>query len=349
MPRSKLTRTDWLLRGGAVLAAALAALAVLYLMGAAPLDAVSLIWSGAFGSWSRLAYVLTAWAPLLLCSAGLLLTFSAGLWNIGIEGQIVLGAVSATGVLRLAEGRVPPAVALAAAALAGLLGGALWALAAGALRLLGNINEIFSGLALNFIASSLTVYLVLGPWKRPGIGSTSGTKPFPPELWLPAPRGLPVSPIELAVALAAIIAVALALRGTFFGLRLKAIGKNLRAAYLRGVSTARHMLAAFALCGGLAGLAGWILVTGSSARHNLFPLISSGYGFLAILVVLLANFHAWLTVPISLFFAAISMGSLQLASQRQLDSSLGGVLQGLLVLAILLAHGLRGRMTERRE
>lgn len=339
------TLRDWLLRLAGLLAALALSSLVLLVIGASPLDALGLVWDGAFGSTSRLAYVLTAWAPVLLCSAGLLFTFAAGMWNIGIEGQVVMGAVFATAALRPLQGTFPPAVALVLAALAGIVGGALWALLAGALRLYGNVSEIFGGLGLNFIAGSLTVYLVLGPWKRPGIGSTSGTVPFPPDLWLPAFRGLNVSPIEVLLGLVAIALVATALRGTHFGLRLKAVGKNLRSAFLLGVPTGRHMLLAFSLCGALAGLAGWVLVVGTSARHNLFPLISSGYGFLAILVVLLANLSAVWSVPISFFFAAISMGSLQLAMQRQLDSSLGGVIQGLLVLAVLLTQGIRARLT----
>ena len=138
------------------------------------------------------------------------------------------------------------------------------------------------------------------------------------------------------------------LAGTYFGLRLKAIGKNLRSAYLAGVPTDRYLLLAFALCGALAGLAGWVLICGASARHNLFPLISSGYGFLAILVVLLANLSAVWSVPISFFFAAIAMGSLQLSLQRQLDSSLGGVIQDLLVLSILITQGLQARLAQKK-
>jgi len=336
-------------------ALALSAL-ILLAIGASPLDAFGLIINGAFGSSARLAYVLTAWAPVLLCAAGLLITFAAGLWNIGIEGQVVLGAIFATGVLRWLQPSgstelaqvLPPALTLIGAALGAALGGALWAVLTGLLKRYGNVNEIFGGLGLNFIAGSLTVYLVLGPWKRAGIGSTSGTEPFPPSLWLPAFRGFQVSPVEILLALAAIAVVGVALRGTYFGLRLKAIGKNVRAAYTLGVSTDRHMLLAFAICGALAGLAGWVLIVGTSARHNLFPLISGGYGFLAILVVLLANLSAAWCVPISVFFAAIAMGSLQLALQRQLDSSLGGVIQGLLVLSVLITQGLQGRLLRRK-
>jgi simple sugar transport system permease protein len=340
--------TDWLLRVAGILAVLGLCALLLLLMGASPLDVFDLILTGAFASPSKLAYVMTAWVPVLLCSAGLLLTFAAGLWNIGIEGQIVMGAVFATGVMQATQNSLPPPAVLVLAVLSAMVGGGLWALLAGVLKLYGQVNEIFGGLGLNFIASSLTVYLVLGPWKRPGIGSTSGTQPFPPSLWLPAFKGFNISPIEISMGLVAITLVFLALRGTYFGLCLKAIGKNLRSAFLAGIPTNSYLLLAFALCGALAGLAGWVLVVGTSARHNLFPLISSGYGFLAILVVLLANLSATWSVPISFFFAIISMGSLQLALQRQLDSSLGSVIQGLLVLSLLITHGLRSRLMGRR-
>jgi len=340
--------TEWVLRCLAVLVAFVLSAMLLLVAGASPLDAFALIFSGAFGSSAKLAYVMTAWAPVLLCSAGLLVTFAAGLWNIGIEGQVVMGAVFATGVMQALQNSLPPAFVLLLAALAGFFGGALWGMFAGGLKLYGNVNEIFGGLGLNFIAGSLTVYLVLGPWKRPGIGSTSGTEPFPPSLWLPAFKGFHVSPIEVLMGLIAIVLIALVLRGTYVGLQLKAIGKNQRSAFLMGIPMSQRMLFAFALCGGLAGLAGWVLVAGTSARHNLFPLISSGYGFLAILVVLLANLSALWSVPISFFFAAIVMGSLQLALQRQLDSSLGGVIQGMLVLSILMTQGIKSRLLRQK-
>ena len=342
--RSGARATEWLLQCSAILVALGISALVLLIVGASPFDAFALIFSGSFGSSAKLAYVLTAWVPLLLCSAGLLVTFAAGLWNIGIEGQIVMGAVFATGVIQAFQNSLPPAVLLPIAALASFFGGSLWGMFAGGLKLYGNVNEIFGGLGLNFIAGSLTVYLVLGPWKRPGIGSTSGTEPFPSSMWLPAFNGFHVSPFEVLIGLIAIVMIAVVLRGTYFGLQLKAIGKNQRSAFLMGIPIGRRMLLAFALCGGLAGLAGWVLVVGTSARHNLFPLISSGYGFLAILVVLLANLSAWWSIPISFFFAAVSMGSLQLALQRQLDSSLGGVIQGMLVLSILMTKGLKSSL-----
>ncbi|HLW46407.1 MAG TPA: ABC transporter permease [bacterium] len=318
---------------------------ILDLLGASPLRAYGLIAVGAVGTPQRATFVLAAWAPLLLASAGLLVTFTAGLWNIGIEGQIVFGAVFATGTLRAMEHAAPPWLALGSAAAAAALGGGLWALLAGTLRAYGRVNEIFGGLGLNFIAGSLTVYLVLGPWARPGIASTSGTVPFAPALWLPAASVPPVAvPAEVFLGLAAVVAVGAALRGTYFGLHLVAMGRSLRAAHLRGIPTTREMLRAFALCGALAGLAGFALVAGAYSRHQLFPLISGGNGYLAILVVLLAGGSPLACALLSAAFAAISMGSLQLPLAMQLDSAMGGVIQGLLVLFMILLRGVQARM-----
>jgi general nucleoside transport system permease protein len=321
---------------------------VLAMLGASPLRAYALIVAGALGTPERITFVLAAWAPLLLAAAGLLVTFAAGLWNIGIEGQIVFGAVFATGLLRALEHGGPSWLALILAGAAAMLGGAAWALLAGALRVYGGVNEIFGGLGLNFVAGSLTVYLVLGPWARPGIASTSGTVPFGPALWLPAVGVPPVAvPVEIFLALAAVGAVAAALRGTYFGLDLTAMGRSLRAAHLRGVATTREMLRAFALCGTMAGLAGFALVAGAYSRHQLFPLISGGNGYLAILVVLLAGRSALACALLSAAFAGISMGSLQLPLAMQLDSSMGGVIQALLVLCMILLRGLQARMPAR--
>ncbi len=112
----------------------------------------------------------------------------------------------------------------------------------------------------------------------------SGTDTFPPEAWLPRLGSLPVHPIVVILAVCAILAVYVALRGTLWGLRLKAIGNNQRSAFLLGIPTRRYILGAFLICGALAGLAGSIQAIG--VRQRLIPNISGGYGFLALLVVL---------------------------------------------------------------
>jgi general nucleoside transport system permease protein len=331
---------------GAILMALLFTTVILLMAGAPPLQAYQEILVGAFGTVRKFSDVLAAWVPLLLVTAGLLVTFAAGLWNIGIEGQITMGAIFTTGMMRiLQDSGLPPAVIIIASILAGMFGGAVWAALAGALKTFGGVNEIFGGLGLNFVATALTIWLIFGPWKRPGIGSMSGTQLFPTELWLPTFTNFRLSPWALLLALASIVLIYFLLQGTYFGLKLKAVGKNIRSAFVMGVPTWQYMMLAFVVCGGMAGIAGAVQVT--AVYHRLIPSISSGYGFLGLLVAMLVNFRALWAAPVALFFAALNIGSIQLPIALRLDSSLSGVLQGVLVLFVLMADGARRRMLKK--
>ena len=168
--RPRVALSGAALRLGAVLLALLFTTGVLLVADAPPLEAYRQIVVGSLGSVKKITDVLVAWVPLVLATSGLLVTFAAGLWNIGIEGQITLGAIFATGALRLTlESGLPPALAIGIAVLAGILGGAIWALLAGLLKAYGGVNEIFGGLGLNFVAVALNVWLIFGPWGRPGV------------------------------------------------------------------------------------------------------------------------------------------------------------------------------------
>jgi general nucleoside transport system permease protein len=319
-----------------VVALAFAALLVA-LVGENPVEAFRLILKGSLGSPDKISDTVMVWVPLTLAAAGLVVTFAAGLWNIGVEGQIVLGAIGASLVAR--EVSAPTYVLVPLTLITGVAFGALWALLAGILKTKGKVNEIFGGLGLDFVATGLTLYLIIGPWARTGIASTSGTEPFPREAWLPAVGTTRFSPLAVILTVLALLGVWLLLRGTRYGLRLKAVGRNIRSSHLLGIPTNRYMLGAFAICGGLAGLAGAIQATGF--HHKLVPSVSGGYGFLGILVVLLAGFHAARIAPISAFFAIVAVGSITLTLQLDVDSSLGSVLVGILVLFALIATGLR--------
>ena len=314
--------------------ALLVGIALLLLAGAPPFEALWLLVEGSFGSASKISATLLAWSPLLLASAGLVITFAAGLWNIGVEGQIIVGAIAATWVARSLPG--PVWVILPATIIAGAIGGLLWALIAGVLKTYGGVHEIFGGLGLDFVAAGIVVYLVLGPWKRTGVASTSGTDIFREQAWMPEFEAFGTSwpVIPVALGLASVFGVWLLLRGTRFGLRLKAVGRNPESSFLLGIPTNRYILGAFAIGGALAGIAGTVQVT--TFHHKLVPSISGGYGFLAILVVLLASFSAVWVAPIALFFVAISVGSTQLDLRLGLDSAYGGVLQGIIVLFVMI-------------
>lgn len=326
-----------------LIALAFAGLLVM-LVGEDPLQAFEFILQGSLGSPDKLSDTIMVWVPLTLAAAGLVVTFSAGLWNIGVEGQIVLGAIGASLVARSLD--APTVVVIPLALAAGVAFGVLWALFAGVLKTRAKVNEIFGGLGLDFVATGLTLYLIIGPWARPGIASTSGTEPFPRAAWLPALGDSRFSPLAVILAVTAIIGVWLLLRGTRVGLKLKAVGGNAQSARLLGIPTDRFILGAFAVCGALAGLAGAIQATGF--HHKLVPSISGGYGFLGILVVLLAGFRAAYVAPIAAFFAIVSVGSIALTLRLDVNSALGSVLTGVLVLFALLASGLRSYRGRRR-
>ncbi|MEJ2170414.1 MAG: hypothetical protein P8X90_33365 [Desulfobacterales bacterium] len=285
---------------------------VLLIAGAPPFAAYYYIFKGSLGSWIKFSHVLKAWIPLTLCGCGLLFTFRIGLWNIGVEG--------------------------------GLAGGAVWALLAGLLKTRGGVNEIFAGLGLNFVAQGIILWLIFGPWRRPGVASMSGTETFPMKLWMPMLESLRLSPVALLTVMLALVLTGLLLRYARVGLNLKAIGGNPDAAYLFGLKPGRFMLLAMIFAGGFAGLAGSLQVSG--LYHRLIPAISSNYGYLSLLVVMLSNYNIWLVPPLAFFFACLNVGSIQLPMVLQLDSSLSGVIQGALVLTTLGVHAWRRRWAE---
>ncbi len=318
---------------------------ILQIAGASPLDACYHIFKGSLGSWTKFAHVTAAWIPLTLCSCGLLYTFRIALWNIGVEGQMMMGAIFATAMLRIGVGSNIPGLFLGLSCAAGMIGGSLWAMLAGVLKTKGGVNEIFAGLGLNFVAQGMILWLIFGPWKRPGIASMSGTELFPAELWLPSFSGLRISPVGTGLTLAVIFVTALMLHHTRIGLNLKAVGANPHAAYLFGLRPGRYMLFAMMCAGGTAGLAGTVQVT--DVYHRLLPSISSNYGYLALLVVMLSNYRISAVPAVAFFFACLNVGSIQLPMVLCLDSSLSGVIQGTLVLATLGVQAWRKLRSEK--
>jgi len=340
---SLLVQTGWFL---AALALALLLTVIVCLpLGAPPLETIYVLFKGGLGSLSKVGRVLAGWVPLTLCAVGLLIPFTARLWNIGVEGQVIMGAIFCTAALRPFDdgGALHIGLALGAS----MVGGALWALLSGLLRVFGRVHEIFSGLGLNFVALGVTLWLIFGPWKRPGVASMSGTEPLDTSLWLPRLGTLSVSWVGLALAFAAILAVYVLLHRSRWGLKMRAVGENPKAATLFALGPRRRLLQAFMLCGALAGLAGATQVLG--VYHRLLPAISSSYGYTALMVGMMASFRLPLVPFICLFFAVLNVGSIQLPLQMGLDSSLSGVIQGVMVLSLFIIQGLRLWLGQRKE
>ncbi len=270
--------------------------------------------------------------PLLLIALGLAVCFRSNVWNIGAEGQYVLGAIAASGVALLAEpdsGRwiVVPIM------LAGMLGGMFWGGITAWLRDRFNANEILVSLMLVYVALQLLSYLVSGPWKDPNGYNFPQSKTF--DLVTRIPRFVEGSRISIGVlfALLGVVAVWVLLFRTRAGFAQQVGGLAPAAARYAGFSSRRALWLALLVSGGLAGLAGALEVAGPIGQ--LTPYVPAGYGFAAIIVAFVGRLH-----PVGMVFSAILMSMFyiggELAQSRLgLPKSLTGVFQGLLLFTLL--------------
>lgn len=324
---------------------------ILQWQGADPKTAWTYLYEGTLENAVNRADLVAYWMPLAITSFGLVLTFTAGLWNIGVEGQIIMGAIGATWAVRtFADNDLGRTPMLIICFLSAAVAAALWAVITAILKTRGGVNEIFGGVAMNFIAQTFNMYLISngGPWQPHGSRATE-TARFPENAQLTSLENYRrLSPTTVYITIVALIVVLLIMYVLRWGLQLRAMGKNQKSAFLLGVRTERNIWLAMAFCGSFAGLAGAFRVLAPDVT-KLTATPSGGIGFLAILVVLLAGSSAILTPFVSFAFAVLSKGGQSIESgflwehDISLDRSLVRVLQSATVLMVVLAFGIRNR------
>lgn len=271
--------------------------------------------------------------PLVLCALGLAVGFRGNVWNIGAEGQFILGAITA-GTLALSVGDRPTSWLLPAMAVAGALGGMAWAGIPALLRTRFNANEILVSLMLTYVAALLLGYLVHGPLRDPHGFNFPESALFGPSAMLPALVEGTRLHIGALVALAAVVAVWVLLMRSFVGFQIKVIGLAPRAGGYAGYSQSRVVWIGLMCGGGLAGLAGMIEVSGPIGQLN--PHIAVGYGFTAIIVAFLGRLHPVGILLAGLFMALTYLGGDSLQIDMGVPRAVTGVFQGM-VLFFLLA------------
>jgi general nucleoside transport system permease protein len=333
----------WLVGCGALLAG-LAALALgLELAGYDAGPALGALWSGAFGSWYAItSATLVRAAPLIVIGLGLALSFRAGAFNIGAEGQFYAGAIAATW-LGLHAGSLPWPVAVGVVLSGAFLAGALWVAVPVLLRLRYGVLEVISTLLLNFVAEAVTSLMVQGPLQESqGIYPQSDAIAESARLPL-----LPGTRLHAGILLALGGAVVLhhLFARTLWGFQLRAVGLGPRAAEISGRIDSRWMAAAaLALSGAIAGLAGGVEVAGVS--YALFQNLSPGYGFTAIAVALLGRLHPLGVVLAGLLFGALEAGAGAMQREAGVPAVAVYVVEAVVILVVLLAESVRrGGMT----
>ncbi|WP_395850463.1 ABC transporter permease [Cystobacter fuscus] len=305
--------------------------------GVSPWEVYRALLEGTLGERQGLAEVLRRTLPLLLIGSGLTLAFRVGFFNIGAEGQLLMGAVGGTAVALFLP---PGALSLPLMFLAGAVAGGLWALPAAWLRSRVDVNEILTTLMLNAVASAFVLYLVSGPWRGEEVQGYTYTDSFPDAASLPVlgdtlvhwPTGV----------LGAVLALALQvlLTRTSLGYALRVVGASPRAARYAGLPTGRVVLLTGLLSGGAAGLAGVGEVAGIHHRLLDPTQLSLGYGFTAIIVAWLARGHPALVLLTAPLMGVILAGGDLLKISFNMPFRVIDVFSGVLLLCLISGEAL---------
>ena len=291
-PRAFPTATVRALVALGSLAGALAVGALLLLVtGSDPWTAYGTILDSSFGSPAAFSQTLVQTTPLILTALATIVVYRLRLWSIGMDGQLIIGAVCASGVALQFGANAPSSVAIVASFTAGVLGGMAWSLIAGVLRAYQRTNEVISTLMLNFIALNLIDYLVVDTaslWRDPLSAGHPQGAPLPDAVLLPLL--FDQADLGIVIAVVAAILVWLMLRYSVWGYKASVLGDSEGAAAYAGIDARRVTVAAFALSGALCGLAGAIQVTNvtlSLDKAGLTP--GLGLGYTGIVVAMLVR------------------------------------------------------------
>ena len=299
--------------------------------GANPLQAVYYFLLDPLSNPVRLIEVLVKATPLLLTGMAVAFAFSGGYWNIGVEGQLYMGATAATAI-GLQMHNTPAWLALPLVIVGGILAGMAWATLPALMKVWLKIDEVVTTLLLNYVAIFLVSAILNGPWRDP-----ISQWPQSPEIAASAifPRLIPRSRLHLGfiLALLVVLGVWFVLSRTSFGLKMKAVGFNIEAARFSGINVERTLLVVALISGGIAGLAGASEVAG--IHFHLIDAISPGYGYTGIIIATLGALN-----PIGVSIAAVFIGLIDTGAQtvsRALGVPiyLGDVLQATLLLVTL--------------
>jgi simple sugar transport system permease protein len=284
--------------------------------------------------------VATKAAPLIIIALGLSLGNIAKVWNIGAEGQYIIGALSGAGVA-LAAPNAPGVLIIPLMIVAGILGGAVWAAIPAFLKTRFRVNEVLSTLMLVYVALQVLNYLVGGPWKDPNGHNFPQTPPLPDAQQLPHTlQGTPIPP-GLVVAVALTLVFWVLMSRSVYGFSVRTVGAAPEAARYGGFDASRTVWSTLMISGGMAGLAGILEVSSQLGQINLgFP---SGYGFTAIIVSFLGRLN-----PIGVFLAGVMLADTYVGGQVaqtvvHVPEATAGIFQATMLFFILASDILVGR------
>jgi simple sugar transport system permease protein len=305
---------------------------------------------GALGSRLGITETIRRGIPLLLIGVGLTIAFRALFWNIGAEGQLLVGAVAATGIALFTPLSGP--LLLPAMFVGGFIAGALWGIIPAALKAKLGINDVITTLMMNYVAIYIVDWLIHGPWKGPTMRGFAYTDRFPDAAILPTIVNTRIHWPTLILGLVAAVVAFILVKRTRAGFEIRVVGENPDAARYAGISKFRTILWAMVLSGGLAGMAGVGEVAG--IHHMLLgpANVALSYGYTAIIVAWLARRNPLAVVVTAFLFAVLMRGGDVIKVSLGLPFQLVNVFNGLILFfligsEILIRYRIRLRFRRR--
>ena len=300
-----------------------------------PLEAYQAAVSGAFGNSRKFGETLVKSTPFLMTGLSIVMAFRCGIWNIGAEGQFLMGALAATWFGTKLAPFFPetPWVAVPVCLGIAILVGGIWGLIPAVLKVARGVSEVISTIMLNYVAIHLVNMMIDGgPLQEV---SQRGPQSDRIAEWVFLPRLFPPHRIHLGIIIAVLLAIILTfiLFRTAFGYQLRAVGEGAAAAEAAGISIMHNTLRVFFISGALAGLGGAIELTALTRR--LYLNFSPGYGYTAIAVALLAKLNPLVTVAAALLFGALSTGSYSMQRTVGISDKVTFVMQATILLFVI--------------
>lgn len=303
---------------------------LMMILGYDPIKTLSTLISGSLGSANALKNTVIIAIPLAITALGLSVAFRMKYWNIGGEGQIIMGCIFSTFVSHVMPADTPGPLLILLMALAGFAGGAFWAVIPGLFRVYSRTNETLFTLMMNYIALSIVQYLHYELWRDPLAMGFPKIKAIPEQAHLPMISGVHIGWI-VAVLLA--IFVFFLIRKTKLGYEIRVVGESSPTANYAGMNVKQVLLTGVILSGGLIGLAGMLKLSGSV--YTLSPSITGNAGFTAIIIAWLSNLSAPVMMIVSILIAALEQGSQVIQIKLSIPSSVASVIQGLILMSAL--------------
>ena len=331
----------------ATVAALVVGAVMLISFGANPLVAYGELVTGAFGSADNLADTAVRAMPLALVGVGICIAFRTDVINIGGEGQIILGAITAT-VTSMAFDDVPRVLLVPLVIVAGAVGGGFWGAIPGALKAYAGVNEILSTIMMNIVAAHLLSFLLQDLLIEPGAIKIQQTRRLSENADLPLlPGG---TRLHIGVLIAILVAVLgyLLLFRSALGMRLRSVGHNPDASQYAGMAVKQSVTQALAFSGACCGIAGAVLVFGSES-HRLIgeggaAAFTQNAGFNGIVAALFGALHPIFTVPASFLFGGMLTGGSDMQRATQVPAALVVALNGVVVVFVVGSLRLRDRL-----